>query len=85
MKKAIILNIGKILTVMLFFITVCYFLLSSDLISINSIIDHSHSLQNKTHLLILALLPIYISLMVFGAAILGLAMGAPIQNFLSRK
>lgn len=52
--------------------------------SISSIIDYSHNLAIREHLLILGLLPIYIGFMIFGAATVGLYLGASIQTILTR-
>jgi hypothetical protein len=52
--------------------------------SISSIIVYSHNLAIREHLLILGLLPIYIAFMIFGAATIGLYLGASIQSLLTR-
>jgi hypothetical protein len=52
--------------------------------SISSIISYSHHLAIREHLLILGLLPIYIAFMIFGAAVIGVYLGASIQTLLSR-
>jgi hypothetical protein len=52
--------------------------------SISSIITYSHHLAIREHLLILGLLPIYIAFMIFGAATIGLYLGASIQSLLAR-
>lgn len=50
--------------------------------SIASIIAYSHHLTHGQHILLLALLPIYIALMIFGSASVGLYLGKGIQRIL---
>lgn len=53
--------------------------------SISQIISMSHNLSLKPHLLVLGMLPIYISIMIFGAGILGIYLGQICQQFLVRS
>lgn len=53
-------------------------------LSIASIIIKAHSLDVSEHLLVLGILPIYISLVIFGTALLGFYVGKVITSYLSR-
>ena len=63
-----------------------YFLLQDNFlhISISSIMQFSHHLAIRSHLLVLGLLPIYIATMIFGAAMGGIYLGSTLQNILVR-
>jgi len=76
------------ITVLAVVACVAYYLLLSDNflhISIASIIQASHHLAIKPHLLILGLLPVYIAAMIFGAASLGLYLGARIEYLIVKS
>ena len=83
MKRLQKLNLGIVLALLVACYVDYYYLLQDSYFSISSIITHTHNLDGKKHLLVLALLPIYISTMVFGAATIGLYLGRIFQNFLS--
>ncbi len=54
--------------------TLAYYLLVSDNrahCSISHIIHYAHTLALKQHLLLMGLLPVYIAIVIFGAALLG--------------
>jgi len=51
-------------------------------ISITHIIHYAHTLPIKQHVLIMGLLPIYIAIVIFGAATLGLLAGRWLEDFL---
>lgn len=73
---------------LLFLLCSVYYLLIQDTVlhtSISSIIAYSHKLALQNHVLVLGLIPIYISFMVFGAALLGIYLGTQLQRLLSRK
>ena len=78
------------LSIFIALLTTCYiayYLLLTDNSlhsSIASIIDYAHHLSIKEHLIILGLLPIYIAVMIFGSATVGLYLGATVQSLLSR-
>lgn len=70
-----------LLFALIFYLT--YYLLLQDNIfhlSISSIIAYSHHLAIQKRLLVVGLLPIYIGLMIFGAAILGIFLCSIVQN-----
>ena len=50
--------------------------------TITSIIHYTAHLSIKEHLIVLGLLPIYIAMMIFGAAILGIYLGSRIEYLL---
>lgn len=53
-------------------------------LSIAAIIAYSHHLANKQHLILIALLPIYVASIIFGATLLGLYLGSTLQQVLIR-
>jgi hypothetical protein len=58
--------------------SLAYYLLVSDNLahcSISNIIDFGHKLALKQHLLLMGLLPVYIAIVIFGAALLGATLG----------
>ena len=62
-----------------------YILLCNYSFNISSILIYAKHLTSKQHLLILGLLPIYISTIIFGAAILGIYLGSKIEFLIFRK
>ena len=67
--------------------TVYYLLVRDNFLhlSISSIIDYSGNLDIQAHLLILGLLPIYISMVIFGTTVLGYYVSNKINAFLKVK
>lgn len=64
-----------------------YYILVSDnpfQTSISSIIENSHHLTVKQHLVVLAFLPIYIATVIFGAGMLGFYLGIGFQYLFHR-
>lgn len=62
---------------------IAYYLLLNDnplRVSLSAIIERSHELSMNKHLLVLGLIPIYISIIIFGAATLGIYLGAILQR-----
>ncbi|EKD71339.1 MAG: hypothetical protein ACD_46C00207G0001 [uncultured bacterium] len=53
--------------------------------SISSIIQYSQHANVKKHLLILGLLPIYIGVIIFGAAIVGIYLGFTVENLFGKS
>ncbi len=86
MKKIVALNICIITFTICFYIA-NYLLLRDNVfhISISSIINEANRLHGQSHLVILALLPIYIATMIFGASILGIYLGSIIHQFLLKR
>jgi hypothetical protein len=53
--------------------------------SITAIITYSHTISHNKHLVILALLPVYIAMMIFGAALLGIYTSSRLEFLLARS
>ena len=85
-NRKLSLNISIIVAITAIFYVVYYLLLFDNYlhISISSIISHSHHLQDRKHLLVLGLLPIYIAAMIFGAAMLSIYLGSRLEYFRHR-
>lgn len=82
MKKALSNHITTVITLVIFSYAVYYFLLLDNGFhtSISAIIASTHHMSIHEHLLVLAILPIYIGVIVFGAAVLGIYIGAKIKQ-----
>jgi hypothetical protein len=52
--------------------------------SIQAVLDHINHWARHCHVLAVALLPIYVALMVFGTAILGIYFGSILQRWAAR-
>lgn len=87
MKKVSSLSVSTFITLTIVVYVVYYLLLQDNFlhISISSIIDRTHHLRDKGHLIVLGLLPIYIATMVFGSILLGVYLGSSLQQFFSRS
>lgn len=64
--------------------TYCLLYENSLHLSINAIITSAHNLGLNKHIFVLALLPVYIAIMIFGAGFLGIFIGGKIENWLIR-
>lgn len=86
MKKRFSFHIGSLITFTGVFYLAYYLLLEDNPLhlSIASIINYSHPLAIKKHLLVVGFLPIYISMIIFGAALLGIYLGSALQNLFAR-
>ena len=86
MKKIVYLNIGTFIGLLVAFVLAYYFLIQDNFlhISISSIIANSQHLENKRRLLVQGLLPVYIYMMIFGAAMLSAYLGSTLQHFFIR-
>lgn len=84
MKRIISFNIVTIVTLLVLFCAALYLLLDGNQFhaSISSIISHSHQLGVVKHIVVLALLPVYIATVIFGTAILGIYLGTTLQQLL---
>jgi hypothetical protein len=81
--KRILLNMMNIIIITLIVFYLGNYLLLEDNflhLSIASIINFSQRLNEKTHFLILGLLPIYVAAVVFGATVLGYYVVLKIQT-----
>lgn len=86
MKTTIKLNIITILTLMFVCLLAYYLLLQDNFLdmSISSIIAKSNHLELKKHLIVLGFIPIYIAMIIFGTAMLGVYIGSSLQQYLLR-
>ena len=86
MRNFISLRLASTVALVAVFYIAYYLLLSDSFmhISVASILAHTHQLSLKKHLLVLGLIPIYIALMIFGAAVLGMYIGSMLQSWLDR-
>ena len=85
-KRKYPLNIYNVLGLLIaaFFI---YFLLLGDSefpFSIRSVLGGVHHFVNHWPILIVGLLPVYVALMIFGIAILGLYLGSLLERLIAR-
>lgn len=78
------LNLGTVIALSGVFSAAYYLLLYDNplRVSLSSIIERSQELSVNTHLLVLGLIPIYIAIIIFGAATLGIYLGAILQQVL---
>lgn len=86
MKKEITINIATLITFVVLSVFAYYLLLLDNFLhlSIASIIDQSHGLEVKKHVLVLGLLPFYIAAVVFGTAMLSTYLGTIITQLYAR-
>ncbi|MBA3661242.1 MAG: hypothetical protein H0W64_05920 [Gammaproteobacteria bacterium] len=78
-------NFSTLAMLIILYYGVYYLLLTESFhTSIAAIISYSNHLPFKGHILVLALLPIYIALIIFGAAILAVYLGYFVQYLLKR-
>ncbi|VVC76809.1 hypothetical protein AQUSIP_21360 [Aquicella siphonis] len=87
MKKILSTNLATLISLTVVFYTSYYLLVQDNFLhtSISSIIHRAHHLEIKSHLIVLGLLPIYIAMVIFGSAMLGMYIGSAVQNILSRN
>lgn len=87
MKKILYLNIASF-TALCIGIGTAYLVLLNDNflhISISSILSSIRNLEYKQHCIMLGLLPIYIALVIFGSATLGLYIGSRMKRLLTKS
>ncbi len=87
MKKTLSNHITTVITLVIFSYAVYYFLLLDNGFhtSIAAIIASTHHMGIHEHLLVLAILPIYIGIVVFGAAVLGIYVGTKIKQLFRKR
>lgn len=75
-------NLGTLIAFCGVFFIAYYLLLNDSLLSVSltSMIDGSNELSLTTHLLVLGLIPIYIAIVIFGSATIGVYLGDIIQR-----
>jgi hypothetical protein len=78
--------IGRMITVVIVFYLAYSILLGGNAfnMSIAAIINQSTHLQSLKHLIVLGLLPVYIGLMIFGSALLGIFLGSRLHRLFMR-
>lgn len=67
---------------------IAYYILICDNVfnsSVSAIISWSHQLSMHKHLAVLAIIPIYIAIIIFGAALLGLYFGSTLQSAINAR
>lgn len=67
------------MSLMAYYILICDNVLNT---SVSAIITWSHQLSVNKHLIVLALIPIYIAIIIFGAALLSIYLGSALQGLL---
>lgn len=82
MKKLTSRHVIVILACLLAFAGACYLLLMDNFLhsSIAYIVHKSRELSARNHLIVLGLLPIYVAIMIFGAAVIGIYLGFTLQR-----
>lgn len=91
MKRLISLNIGAFICLVVATYVIYYLLLRDSMMpfSIYSVLSSINHWAKDWHVIVIALLPIYLALMIFGTAMLGIYFGSAIQrwigSFLSQK
>ena len=86
-KNHLAKQVSTLATLVFFSGIAYYFLLHENFMhsAISCIISYSHTLTMKKHLVVLGLLPIYIAMMIFGAAMLGIYLGNKLECVIKRK
>jgi len=70
------------MTFIVYYILVCDNVLN---LSVSAIIDWSHKLSLHKHLVVLTLIPIYIAVIIFGAALLSIYLSAILQALIAPR
>lgn len=80
-------NVGGMLCLVAAVYVVCYFLSQDDIlpISISSVCTHINQWANHYCALAVGLLPIYLSLMIFGTAMAGVYLGSAAQRWVAQR
>ena len=84
MNKRHSLNLGAIICLAFASYLLYYILLHDNLLpfSIHSVLLNVNHLAKNWHVIVIGLLPIYLALMVFGTAILGIYFGSALQRWI---
>lgn len=82
-----ILRVSKLLGLLPLLLGAYYLLLHQGTLpsSIDSFCSHAHQLEHKQHMIMLALLPVYIGMCIFGSAIIGNYLGTRVQFIFCNK
>lgn len=86
MKKKISYNLITIITLIVVSCMAYSLLLHENFLhaSIASILSRAHHLELKQHLIVLAFIPIYIAVVIFGSFLLGIYLSSTFKQFISR-
>ncbi len=86
MTKRHTLNIGEGICLIAAVYFICYLLRQDDIlpISISSVWSYISHFAKHFHVIAVGLLPVYVALMVFGTAILGIYLGSAIQRWITQ-
>lgn len=87
MKQALSLNLGSALCLIVMLYLVEYLFIKSNTLpfSISSLLSSTNHFSFAWHLLTVAILPIYLALLIFGASIFGISLGSSLQRWLSKR
>lgn len=78
------MNLGGVLCLIGVFYLICYFLIHDVVtpISISSVLSSINHWTKHWHVLAVGLLPIYVALMIFGTAIMGVYFGSAVHRWI---
>jgi hypothetical protein len=84
MAKKIKISLGTIIALCAMSLIAYYILICDNVLhaSVSAIIAWSHQLSMHKHLAVLAIIPIYIAIIIFGAALLGIYLGSILQGII---
>ena len=80
-------NLGGVFFLVMSVYFICYILISDEVISALSICSVSTSFSHWAkhwHVLAVGLLPVYVALMIFGAALFGVCLGSALHHWIAR-
>ena len=82
MKKIIYSNLTGLITLLVSAAVIYYFLLHENFmhLSIACIINNSHHLADRQHIVVLGLLPIYIAIIIFGTTVAAFSCSRWLRN-----
>lgn len=86
MKKKHSLNLGGIMCLLILVFIICRILLQDDILpfSIGSVQTSMNHWIKHWHIVAVGLLPVYVGLVFFGAALCGLFFGSALQRWISK-
>lgn len=81
------LNLGGIIFLVVAIYLIYYVLLHDKVLpfSISSVVSNINHLTRNWHILVVGLMPVYIALMIFGAAIIGIYLGSAFQRWITQR
>lgn len=87
MKRLARLNVGIMIALLIAAYVAYSLLLQGNFLhaSIGDIINHSEQMNNHERIVVLAVLPVYISTIIFGSAVLGVYLGSIAQKLILKK